>query len=260
MGFKKILLGAIFGLSLGCGSSSTGSSTYTDMNSYHDMNTNDSETDKRDEGFLGKDSENNLPEIEFDPEMSRNIRVGRPKTLTAIVNEGIECRWDFGDGTESDYGNCSVEHTYDSEGEKTITATARNSEKLENSVSDVFTAYNNIPPHADAGPDIEGLEIWTNYCFVFGPCPQADEDGCEFAPYAPGHSAKGTNNYDEDGDIDEDGYEIHYRYNIAPLLAVLDACTGAVTYSSAGTYTLRLILRDNDGLESYDEATIAVGL
>ena len=109
MSLKNIVLAA-FGL-IACGSSSTNNDPdggldckYCDVDDRKDMGYNDSKSD-------GSADSNNPLMIQFDPEMSRNIRVGSPKTLTAIVNGSADCKWDFGDGTpETNYGSCETSH------------------------------------------------------------------------------------------------------------------------------------------------------
>lgn len=184
MSLKKLVL-ALFALA--CGGSPT--SNNPDAGPDSQVNYTDGSNDgKLDSG--SKDTNgNNPPNIQFDSEMTRNIRVGTPKNLVALVNDpdgdSVECKFNFGDGTpETNYGSCSTAHTFSNTGQYSVNVTARDSKGLENSVSDLFTAYTNIPPHVVLDcPEVDpadGLcvyrgKAWTEFC-VDGSA-SFDEDG-----------------------------------------------------------------------------------
>lgn len=272
---KRTLERLLFGLYLvfspiSCGGNSN--------NNERDMCTYDCKEDegvngKKDLGICcdeGKDLEdmnapgNDSPSVMYDPMMSRNIRVGTPKELVAIAsdpdNDPVECNFDFGDGEESGYGACSLGHTYSAVGKYNVTATARDPGGLEDSVTDTFTAYMNIPPVANAGPDVTvGPGV---YCFNFGPCspPYTCADAMP-SSYAPGHAPGDLESYDEDGFIPEDGYIAYPRYVDEENTGTpVNPCTpmNYLTELTDPAYTLRLRVTDNEGAEDFDDIVVNV--
>ena len=148
-------------------------------------------TDTRPAPDLGADtSTNSAPLAFFDPALSRNIRRLEPKTLVALVSDAeedfVECSFNYGDGTaESDYGPCTIEHTYSSLGEITATVRGRDSRGLEGErASARFEVYINIPPHAMIGcteyDTSDGLCVYearVNENFYIDGPSSFDEDG-----------------------------------------------------------------------------------
>ncbi len=125
------------------GSSDMKNTSFVDM-------LNDASTDMSGDALIFP---NLPPTIELNPTMSRNIRIGTAKTLTALVADPedgeVLCNWNFGDSTpETEYGACTTLHTYTSTGEYLVTARARDVGGLESEVSGLFRAYANIPPVA----------------------------------------------------------------------------------------------------------------
>lgn len=190
------------------------------------------------------------------------VRVIDPEGET--VDDGLECRFEL-DSEEGVYvrdfrdekdrvNGCSLGRAVNTLGPYSLTVIARDSEGLE---SDPYTlegeVVNNVPPVARAGDDL-AIAADTSYCFNFG-CDDLDASGCSGVPFAPGHDPDGTGSFDPDGTIEE--YRIAFDYGNFPLVRQVGACGNSFRYE-VGTYTIALIVTDNEDAESIDTIEIEV--
>ena len=222
---------------------------------------------------------NENPMIQFDPGLSRNIRVGTEKEFRAFASDSnntgefdVRCRWDFGDGTTATLATTckKLSHTYNQPGTYTVKITAMDPSGGKTTVSDVFTAYLNIPPHVDAGKDVSITPVY--YFFAFGaPSPQ---DECQDEPeefFAPHHTrSEHPESTDEDGNIPDDefryGFLFDSHYRAYPYCRkdgtncggyVIGKCP-YIEYTKPGNYKLVLEVTDNEGATSTDEINVNV--
>lgn len=233
------------------------------------------------EEFKPIPTQNEPPVVQFDPAMSRNIRLGTKKEFVAMANDpdgnsndpyGISCRWDFGDGSAETLATTCEKlfHTYTKPGMYTVKVTAMDPHGAKGSVEEIFTAYLNIPPRVDAGKDVTMSPGY--YYFAFGTI--TDKDECYGEPgefFAPHHNQnEHPETTDEDGFIPDDEYRDGFifdsSYRAYPYCDKNgNNCGGYVfgkcpyiDYTEPGEYRLNLEVSDNEGGTGTDSIDVRV--
>lgn len=176
------------------------------------------------------------------------------------VDDGLECRFEFTEEDAEVYtrdwrDNCLVGRAINDNGDYNLRIRVRDSEGLEGEHNVGLRVVDNVLPVAKAGPDLN-LDVEDVECVIwdYEACDERNNI-CEDGPFAPGHGMFGTGSFDPDGEIAD--YRTIWDFENNPLVGFMGPC-GTLGYSRVGEYTLRLVVRDNEGAGNFDDANVLV--